>query len=345
MANDTTRSDAKQQPTRVFISYRHEPERPEHADRVLELANRLRAQGIDASLDQYEQSPPSGWPTWCEFEIKHADFVLMICTEAYYRCIEEREEVDPGHGVLWEARIIRQLLYEAGAKTAKVIPVLFGEGKVDYIPLPVKGATYYIVDTEQGFENLYRLLTNQPRTRKPELGEVRNLPERARQWREQPPAEDATRRDVPLVRIFLSSPGDVAEERSLALQLIDSVLPKLPHLRERVHLQLIAWDDPAAQIPMLATETPQESVNAARLRPATCDIVLVVLWSRMGTPLPDSVRKPSRKPYLSGTEWEYEDAVNSPQQPRPDVLIYRRTEEPKIGLRDPQKKEKGNCPG
>ncbi len=110
---------------------------------------------------------------------------------------------------------------------------------------------------------------------------------------------------MPLVRIFVSSPGDVAEERSLARQLIDNVLPKLPHLSERVHLQLVAWDDPAAQIPMLATETPQASVNAARPRPATCDIVIVILWSRMGTPLPNSVRKANGEPYLSGTEWEF----------------------------------------
>ena len=143
-----------------------------------------------------------------------------------------------------------------------------------------------------------------------------------------------------MLRIFLSSPGDVAEERSLARELIDSVLPKLAHLRERVKLELVAWDDPAARIPMLATETPQDSVNAARPRPATCDIVIVILWSRMGTPLPDSIRKPNGEPYLSGTEWEYEDAVNSPREPRPEVLVYRRTEEPKIGLRDPQKKEK-----
>ena len=70
--------------------------------------------------------------------------------------------------------------------------------------------------------------------------------------------EEPARREVPLVRIFLSSPGDVAEERTLARQLIDSELPKLPSLRGRLALELIAWDDPAAQIPMLATETPQE---------------------------------------------------------------------------------------
>ena len=34
--------------------------------------------------------------------------------------------------------------------------------------------------------------------------------------------QEPARREVPLVRIFLSSPGDVAEERALARQLIDS---------------------------------------------------------------------------------------------------------------------------
>lgn len=146
--------------------------------------------------------------------------------------------------------------------------------------------------------------------------------------------EEPDRREVPLVRIFLSSPGDVAEERTLARQLIDAELPKLPSLRGRLALELIAWDDPAAQIPMLATETPQQSVNAARPRPATCDIVIVILWARLGTPLPDSIRKPDGEPYFSGTEWEYVDAANSQRQPRPVVLVYRRTEKPKVDLDD-----------
>src|SRR5512134_2500200 len=121
--------------------------------------------------------------------------------------------------------------------------------------------------------------------------------------------EEPARREVPLVRIFLSSPGDVADERASARQLIDAELPKLPSLRGRLALELIAWDDPAAQIPMLATETPQQSVNAARPRPATCEIVIVILWSRMGTPLPDNLGKARDEAYVSGTEWEYEDAA------------------------------------
>jgi formylglycine-generating enzyme required for sulfatase activity len=155
----------------------------------------------------------------------------------------------------------------------------------------------------------------------------------ARRETETPP------REVPLVRIFLSSPGDVTDERTLARQ-VDAELPKHPSLRGRLALELIAWDDPAARIPMLATETPQDSVNAARPRPANCDIVIVILWSRMGTPLPDSVRKPNGEPYFSGTEWEYEDAVRSPRQPGPEVFVYRRTETPKVALDDPKLADK-----
>jgi hypothetical protein len=44
----------------VFINYGHDS--PEHMDRVLELANRLRSEGIDAEVDRYEDEPPEGWP-------------------------------------------------------------------------------------------------------------------------------------------------------------------------------------------------------------------------------------------------------------------------------------------
>jgi TIR domain len=65
-------------PPTAFISYSHDS--PEHADRVLALSDRLRADGIDCILDQYEVSPPEGWPRWMDRHIRTADFVLMICT-------------------------------------------------------------------------------------------------------------------------------------------------------------------------------------------------------------------------------------------------------------------------
>jgi len=59
---------------------------------VRELSDRLRADGIDCILDQYEVSPPEGWPRWTDNQISDAEFVLMICTETYYRRVMGKEE-------------------------------------------------------------------------------------------------------------------------------------------------------------------------------------------------------------------------------------------------------------
>ncbi len=57
----------------VFISYTHDSD--EHLDRVLEFSNKLRAEGIDAVLDQYEESPPEGWPRWID---KFVELIMSL---------------------------------------------------------------------------------------------------------------------------------------------------------------------------------------------------------------------------------------------------------------------------
>ena len=54
-------------------------------------------------------------------------------------------------------------------------------------------------------------------------------------------------------RIFLSSPGDVSEERALAREIIKNDLPYDPFLRGRASLEVVSWDDPSSPTPMLAT--------------------------------------------------------------------------------------------
>src|SRR5262249_43189691 len=151
-----------------------------HRDRVLELADRLRADGIDAVIDQYIQFPPEGWPAWCETEIRKANFVPMVCTETYLRRVDGEEEPGKGHGVLWEARPIRQHLYDAGSVSSKFVPVLLADGRSAHVPTPVKGGTIYRVETTEGYESLLRLLTDQPLTPMPPLGRPRTLPPRPR---------------------------------------------------------------------------------------------------------------------------------------------------------------------
>lgn len=168
----------KVRPPKVFISYSHETKR--HESLVLALSNQLRAHGIDAILDQYETAPPEGWPLWMDKQIRDADFVLMICTETYLRRVMNEEQPGRGLGIRWEATISYQHLYNAGAINTKFIPVLFSEGDQVHIPKPLQSTTYYLLDNKEGYERLYRRLTNQL-SPIPMLGEVQKLPVRENQ--------------------------------------------------------------------------------------------------------------------------------------------------------------------
>ncbi len=172
MTSDATR------PPIVFISYSHDSQ--EHADRVLALSDHLRANGIDCILDQYEDSPPEGFPRWMDRQIRAADFVLMICTPTYYRRVMGEEEPDKGHGVAWESTLIYQYIYNAGTSNTRFIPVLLEGSPASAIPVPWQGVKYYRPTTMDGYEELYRRLTEQPLTPKPALGTRRTLLPRER---------------------------------------------------------------------------------------------------------------------------------------------------------------------
>jgi hypothetical protein len=159
---------------RLFISYSHDS--VAHEDRVLALANRLRHDGVDTMIDQYDTAPPDGWPMWMDREIRKADSVAMVCTETYLRRVEGRELPGKGRGVLWEAKLIYNSLYLEDSKVQRFNPILFGGGQVSHIPRPIRGSTYYQVDSAEGYEDFYRHLTGQPRHGKPAVGKLKALP-------------------------------------------------------------------------------------------------------------------------------------------------------------------------
>jgi WD40 repeat protein len=161
-------------PPKVLISYSHDS--PEHEKRVLTFTERLRGDGIDCTIDQHVVVPEEGWPLWMENQIQNSNFVLMICTETYCRRVVGQEESGKGLGVRWEGRLIYHSIYGAEMRNTKFIPVLFEAGDSSHIPGPVGDTNFYLVQTERGYEDLYRRLTNQPHTIKPELGKLRSLP-------------------------------------------------------------------------------------------------------------------------------------------------------------------------
>jgi hypothetical protein len=165
-------------PPQVFLSYSHDS--AEHKDRVLALCDRLRENGIDAWIDQYETSPSEGWPRWCADRVREADFVLVVCTEIYERRFRSAEEPGRGRGGQWEGFVIELELYQAAARNKKFIPVLFPPALEEHVPDLLRGVSRYDVSRDEAYWKLVRHLTGQPETPAPPLGTPVPLPPRDR---------------------------------------------------------------------------------------------------------------------------------------------------------------------
>ena len=141
------------------------------------------------------------------------------------------------------------------------------------------------------------------------------------------------------VRIFISSPGDVADERALAIQAIER-LQHDPLLPGEIRLEPVAWDRSGGGAPMITWLSPQEAINRGLPRPSQCAIVVCILWSRIGTPLPRDSMLNDTEQSLTGTEWEFWDAMNAPPETRPMVLTYRCKREIKFAPDSPDYADK-----
>jgi hypothetical protein len=144
----------------VFISYSHDSS--DHREKVLALSERLRADGIETLLDQYMNgSPPEGWPRWMLDQLDAADFVLVICTETYYRRFRGHEVPGKGKGVDWEGALITQELYQARSKTLKFVPIFLSAAVEGWIPEPLRAGNYYALTSESAYQSLYDFLLQQ----------------------------------------------------------------------------------------------------------------------------------------------------------------------------------------
>jgi hypothetical protein len=135
------------------------------------------------------------------------------------------------------------------------------------------------------------------------------------------------------LKVFVSSPGDVEAERSRALALL-AELPREPWAAGKLSIEPVLWDDPLARAPMEGGVTPQASVNVYKGRPADCDLTVVLLWGRIGSP-PELFRGDGSR-FESGTVWEYEDARAAGRT----VWVYRRMPPPPIDVDDRQATDK-----
>lgn len=131
-------------------------------------------------------------------------------------------------------------------------------------------------------------------------------------------------------RIFLSSPGDVGKEREIAARVLDRL--RLEFLPREVELRPYFWE----YQPMRATKDFQEQIPLT----SEFDLVVCILWSRLGSRLHVKHHRPDGRPWNSGTEYEFETAAEAAKsRGTPDLLVYINKTPPQLILRPGQKIE------
>jgi hypothetical protein len=119
------------------------------------------------------------------------------------------------------------------------------------------------------------------------------------------------------IAVFLSSPGDMQEERRAAQRVIER-LNRMPHIARRFLLQPLAYE---RHVPGVVGAAPQASVDRYMMQAGQCDLFVCFLWQRMGTPV---VHDASGERFGSGTEYEFVSAYRARRSSgRPQMLLYR----------------------
>ncbi|HGH3376049.1 TPA: toll/interleukin-1 receptor domain-containing protein [Enterobacter ludwigii] len=149
---------------KVFVSYSHDSQ--EHKKWVLDLATRLRNNGVDAILDQWDLKPGGDLTHFMERGLSSADRVLMICTEKYV------EKANSGAGgVGYEKMIVTADLLKA-IDSEKIIPLIRQSGSRD-VPTFLRTKLHLDFSLpdqyEFSFDELIRTLHNAPLYEKPPI--------------------------------------------------------------------------------------------------------------------------------------------------------------------------------
>lgn len=117
------------------------------------------------------------------------------------------------------------------------------------------------------------------------------------------------------IRIFVSSPSDVDEERRRMMEVIAVLNRRYAGV---IKLDGVFWEQ---------TVYPAHATFQAQIEePASCDLVICILWSRLGSPLPVGwPTRPEGEPYESGTVYEFETALAARRLgAMPDIYVFRK---------------------
>ena len=108
------------------------------------------------------------------------------------------------------------------------------------------------------------------------------------------------------IKIFLASPGDLAEERKVAKVIVDEFNSQLADALG-YQVELVGWEDTLPGV-----GRPQAIINRDL---DGCDLFIGMLWKRWGTP-------PGTEPYTSGFEEEFNRSMaRNAKEGRPEINL------------------------
>ena len=142
---------------KAFVSYSHDS--LDHKKWVLDLATRLRNNGVESIIDQWSLGPGDDLPHFMEQNLAGADRVLMVCTDNYVK-----KANSGAGGVGYEKMIVTADLLKQ-IDSNKVIPVIRQAGTRD-VPTFL-GSKLYVDfsrddEMEFAFDNLVRAIHGAP---------------------------------------------------------------------------------------------------------------------------------------------------------------------------------------
>ncbi len=181
---------------KVFISYSQDSAL--HKQWVSELAAKLRRNGVDAILDQWDLGLNQDLAQYMESSIKTADRVLVICTDSYVRKANDGED-----GVGYEPMIVTRKFVEDHG-TNKFIPIIRQTEWEDKIPTFLEDRIYVDFTNDEKFDEKFEELLHErllvPSLQRPYVPHIESL--RVKNYRA---LRDVTLKQLKPLSVFLGA--------------------------------------------------------------------------------------------------------------------------------------------
>lgn len=153
------------QPT-VFISYSHDSD--QHKNWVLQIATRLRSNGVNAIIDRWNLKLGSDLPSFMEKGLSKSNRIICVCSETYVR------KANDGKGGAGYEKQIMTAEYITDQNTNWVIPLIKSNSGEKKTPTFLAGRLYISFEEpllyESKYEELLRDLLDEPVLPIPPIG-------------------------------------------------------------------------------------------------------------------------------------------------------------------------------